>query len=138
MSADDEMAKPSEFEQHAKAMLEESVTRVDARVRSRLNQARHAALDEIAARPKPFWRNPVLMPASGGVAAAALVAILLIARHGPEHGVPGGEQSAYEDIELLADTEGLDLIENWDEGSFYEWAAAQGDDKTEDGDGTSG
>jgi hypothetical protein len=137
MNADDEMTTSGKFEKTAQAHLEEGVTRVSARVRSRLNQARHAALEEIATRRKPFWRNPAWMPAGGGVAAAALVAVLLIARHGPEHGAPGGE-SAYEDIELLADTEGLDLIEGWDEGSFYEWAAAQDDDKNEDGDGTSG
>jgi anti-sigma-K factor RskA len=130
MSADD--TKQGEFEQHAHRMLGDSVTRVDARVRSRLNQARHAALEEIAARRRSFWRNPLVMPASGAVAAAALVAIVLTS-HRVDHPLPG-EQSAYEDIELLADNEGLDLIEGWDEGSFYEWAAAQ----SEDGDGTSG
>ncbi len=133
MSAEDDLTKPSEFEQRTRGLLEESVTRVDARVRSRLNQARHAALEEIAGRRRSFWRIPVLMPASGAVAAAALVAIILTAHHRGDHPLPG-EQSAYEDIELLADNEGLDLIEGWDEGSFYEWAAAQ----SEDGDGTSG
>ena len=132
MSADED-TKQTEFEQHTRRVLEDSVTRVDARVRSRLNQARHAALEEIAARRRSFWRNPLIMPASGAVAAAALVAIVLTSQHGHERSLPG-EQSAYEDIELLADNEGLDLIEGWDEGSFYEWAAAQG----EDGDGTSG
>lgn len=132
MSAEDDLTKASEFERHTHALLEDGVTRVDARVRSRLNQARHAALEQIAANRRPFWRNPVLMPASGAVAAAALVAIILTTSHRGEH-VPG-EQSAYEDIELLADNEGLDLIEGWDEGSFYEWAAAQ----SEDADGTSG
>jgi hypothetical protein len=136
MNGDDELTKPSEFEQHTRAVLEESTTRVDARVRSRLNQARHAALEEITARPRSFWRNPVLMPASGAVAGAVLVAIVLTVRHPPEHALPGGEQSAYEDIELLADTDGLDLIEGWDDGSFYEWAAAQGGD--DGGDGTTG
>jgi anti-sigma-K factor RskA len=130
MSADDD-TKQTEFEQHTHRVLEDSVTRVDARVRSRLNQARHAALAEIAGRRRSFWRSPLIMPASGAVAAAALVAIVLTSHFGHEL---AGEQSAYEDIELLADNEGLDLIEGWDEGSFYEWAAAQ----SEDGDGTSG
>jgi anti-sigma-K factor RskA len=134
MNGDDDLTKSSEFERHAQGLLEESALRVDARVRSRLNQARHAALEEIAARPKSFWRNPVLVPASGAVAAAVLVAVLLTTRHGPR-ALPAGEQSAYEDIELLADTEGLDLIEGWD-GSFYEWAAAQ--DGEDGGDGTTG
>jgi len=132
MSADDD-TKPSEFEQHTRRVLEDSVTRVDARVRSHLNQARHTALEEIAARRRSFWRNPLIMPASGAVAAAALVALVLTSHRGAEGPLPG-EQSAYEDIEMLVDNEGLDLIEGWDEGSFYEWAAAQG----EDIDGTSG
>lgn len=133
MNADDDRTR--ELEQRTHGLLEESVLRVDARVRSRLNQARHAALEEIAARPRSFWRGPALMPATGALAAAAVVVLMLSIHRGPEHGVPGSEggQTAYEDIELLADTEGLDLIEGWD-GSFYEWAAAQ----TEDSDGASG
>ena len=56
MSADD---RNSPFEQSSQALLGESVTRVSGRVRSRLNQARHAALAEIeTARPRPFWRMP--------------------------------------------------------------------------------
>ncbi|MEP7246367.1 MAG: hypothetical protein ABI885_22185 [Gammaproteobacteria bacterium] len=126
---------PTEFERRTQAVLEESVTRVDARVRSRLNQARHAALEEIASRPRSFWRYPVFMPATGALAAAAVVALVLTTHHGAERSFPvsDGGQSAYEDIELLADTEGLDLIEGED-NRFYEWAAAQSDD----GDGTSG
>jgi hypothetical protein len=138
MNADDDLTderEAKEFEHLARSVLEASVTRVDARVRSRLNQARHAALEEIAARPRSFWRNPALMPATGAVAAAVLVALVLTTRQGTERAQPvsDGGQAAYEDIELLADTEGLDLIEGWDD-AFYEWAAAQ----SEDGDGTSG
>jgi hypothetical protein len=138
MNADDDLTnKPGakEFEHHARGVLEATVTRVNARVRSRLNQARHAALEEIAARPPSFWRRPALMPATGAVAAAMLVALILTTRQGGERALPvsDGGQTAYEDIEMLADTEGLDLIEGWDSG-FYEWAAAQ----SEDADRTSG
>ena len=137
MSSDDVTNEPgsNEFEQHARGTLEASVTRVNAHVRSRLNQARHAALEEVAVRPRSFWRNHRLMPATGAVAAAALVALVLTTRYGAERVLPVSDngQSAYEDIELLADTEGLDLVEGWD-GAFYEWAAAQSDD----GEGTTG
>ena len=34
------------------------------------------------------------------------------------------QRAAVEDMDLLADSEGLDLVEQGD-GSFYEWAAAQ-------------
>jgi len=37
-----------------------------------------------------------------------------------------------EDIDLLADSEGLDLVQNGD-GSFYEWAAAQTDNGESEG-----
>jgi hypothetical protein len=123
------------FEQSAEAVLGESVTRVSGRVRSRLNQARHAALAEIeAARPRPFWRMPAIMGPAGGVAAAAVIAVLLMYRGG-EHGLAAsvGGQAGYEDIELLSDKDGLDLLENYD-GSFYEWAASQ----DEEGDGATG
>jgi hypothetical protein len=126
MNADD---PKSQFEQNAQALLGESVTRTSGRVRSRLNQARHAAVAEIqAARPRSFWRMPLVMGPAGGVAAAALVAVLLIYRSG-DHGLGAnvGGQAGYEDIELLSDKDGLDLLENYD-GSFYEWAASQDDE----------
>lgn len=125
MSTDDDR----KFEEHARAVLDESVTRVSARVRSRLNQARHAALAEIQTRERrSFWRMPAIMGPAGGVAAAAVVAVLFMYRGG-EHGLPttAGGQAGYEDIELLSDKDGLDLLENWD-GSFYEWAASQDDE----------
>jgi hypothetical protein len=133
MNADEMQTK--EFEERARGLLGESVTRVDARVRSRLNQARHAALEEIAAGRRSFWRGPMFMPATGAVAAAVLVAIVLTAQFRGEGALPVGEgQAAFDDIEMLADNEGLDLIENWD-GGFYEWAASEGDEHV---DGTSG
>lgn len=133
MSTDDTQVK--EFEQRASAVLGESVTRVDARVRSRLNQARHAALEEIAQGRRSFWRGPMLMPATGAVAAVAIVALVMTTHFRGNHGaqIAEGGQAAFDDIEMLADRDGLDLVENFD-GGFYEWAAETG----EDGDGTSG
>src|SRR5262245_53167050 len=104
------------FEERARAVLGESVTRVDARVRWRLNQARHAALEEIAARRRSFWRAPMLMPATGAVAAAAVVALVLTTHFRADRISPiaEGGQAAFDDIEMLADREGLDLVENFD------------------------
>lgn len=120
----------SEFEQRASEVLGESVTRVNGHVRSRLNQARHAAIAEIAAgessRPRSFWRTPVLMPAAGAAVAAAVVAAVLLGSPGlAERGLVGG--AGFEDIDLLSDREALDLIENGDR-SFYEWAASAVED----------
>lgn len=133
MSADDMQSKG--FERRASALLGESVTRVNAGVRSRLSQARHAALEEIAAGRRSFWRGPVFMPAAGAFAGAVLVALLLTSHYRGQHALPPteGGQAAFDDIEMLADSDGLELVENWD-GAFYEWAAGQ----SEEGDGTSG
>jgi hypothetical protein len=119
--------EPGEFEQRAREVLGDSVTHVSSHVRSRLNQARQAAVAEIAVRPRSIWRLPVLMPAAGATAAAAVLATVLITNQGVDR-VPGGEGHAgLEDIELLSDREGLELIENGD-GSFYEWAVAAGEE----------
>ena len=115
------------FERNARAVLAESVARIDGRTRSRLNQARHAAVAE-AAKP---WRSLLsrftMMPAAGAAAAAVLVAVTLW-HHQPAGDMNGaeGQRLAVEDMDLLADGEGLDLVEQGD-GSFYEWAAAQSD-----------
>ncbi|MBS0379328.1 MAG: hypothetical protein JSS29_12630 [Proteobacteria bacterium] len=121
------MSPPDDFERNARTVLEESVLRIDARTRSRLNQARHAALEAASAGRRPLWRSLTLVPATGAAAAALLVAVMLW--HGgrsPQMPVLEGPHASAEDIDLLADSEGLELMENSD-GSFYEWAAAQAD-----------
>jgi anti-sigma-K factor RskA len=129
MNADDMQAK--EFEQRAGAVLGESVTRVNGRVRSRLNQARQAAVAEIAAGRRSFWRSPAFVPATGAIAAAALLALLLTAHFRADRPLPLADGQNFDDIEMLADTEGLDLLEN--EGTFYEWAAGQSEQGSIDG-----
>jgi hypothetical protein len=116
----------TEFERNARAVLTQSVSRIDARTRSRLNQARQAALATAGARRRPLsWRSLTLMPVTGAAAAAVLV-VLLWHREpaGIEMLMPEGQRSTVEDMDLLADNEALELIEGWD-GPFYEWAAAQ-------------
>jgi hypothetical protein len=118
----------TDFERNARVVLEQSVARIDARTRSRLNQARHAALEAAGAPRRTWWRSFTLMPAAGAVAAAVLVAVVLWHREPSVVEPPQleGRTPAVEDMDLLADGEALDLIEEWD-GSFYEWAAAQTD-----------
>jgi anti-sigma-K factor RskA len=125
MTADDE--KLGDFEQRARALLEESVTRIDGRIRSRLNQARHATVAELQQPARrPFWRSFALAPAAG-VVAVVLLAVLLWAPR-PGHMLPVAESgsSAVEDMDLVADGDTFDLIEQED-GGFYEWAVAQAD-----------
>jgi hypothetical protein len=127
----------TEFERNARTVLAHSVARVDARTRSRLTQARHAAL-AAAERVRPlWWRGSTLMPAAGAVVAALLIAIVLWP-HQPAGELPAplplleGQHAAVEDVDLLADADALDLIEGWD-GPFYEWAASQTDAIASDG-----
>ena len=129
----------TDFERQVQALLEESVQRVGGHARSRLTQARHAALAE-AARSSSRWRMPLRaltrtrhqrlfwMPAAGAMATAVLVAFVLWP-HAPQRytGV-GTNPASVEDLDLLADHEGMDLMQSGD-GQFYEWAMAQ-DDQT--------
>jgi hypothetical protein len=118
----------SEFEQQALALLEDSVTRIEGRIRSRLNQARHAAIAE-ASRSRgglSLLRRFTLMPAASAVAAAALVAFVFWP-HSP-HTYQAAAPASAEDLDLLADSDALDLVsDETDSGAFYEWAAAQAD-----------
>lgn len=124
----------TEFERNVRAVLEESVARIDARTRSRLNRARHAAL-EAAAAPRRAWWAPArtLMPVTGAAAAALLVAVVLLVRSPSPHPEPPVAMehpaAVSEDLELLADGEALDLVEEGGDGSgsFYEWAVTQSD-----------
>jgi len=118
----------TEFERNARTVLEASLARIDGRTRSKLTQARHAALAAAARPRRAWWRSLTLMPAAGAAAAALLVAVVLWQR-APSVGLPpdaAAHASAVEDMDLLADGDTLELMEGWD-GSFYEWAAAQSD-----------
>ena len=118
----------SEFEKRARELLADSVQRVDGRIRSRLNQARHAAIEEATKRPS-VWRRFSLMPAAGAVAAAVLVAFVLWPHsHRGDSGTEGSGRAGVEDLDLLADSDALDLVsDETDTGQFYEWAVDQSD-----------
>jgi len=121
----------TQFERNARVVLEQSLSRIDGRTRSRLNQARQAALEAAGARRTAWWRSLTLMPTVGAAAAALLVAVVLW------HRQPGGEPPVLEaqhaeDMDLLADSEALELLDGWD-GPFYEWATAQTDNVQSDG-----
>jgi hypothetical protein len=121
----------TDFERLSRQALEESVLRIDGRVRSRLNQARQAAVEAASTRRRPlFSRFFTLVPTASAAAAAVLVTMVLWHR-GPQTEAPLDGVHPL-DLELLADGEGLDLVEDGDgSGSFYEWAA----DQTEAGGG---
>ena len=59
-----------EFEKRTQEVLEESAGRLDGRTRSRLTQARHAALAQLAQPARHWWRAYV--PAGAAAAVAVL------------------------------------------------------------------
>ena len=122
-----------EFERRARSLLEQSLTHVNGHVRSRLNQARQAALAEVS-QPRPLWRRVALMPAAGALAAAVLMAIVLWP-HSHQLDLPlleSGRASA-EDLDLLADGDGPEMVSEDSAAAFYEWAVdqTQGDGSNE-------
>jgi hypothetical protein len=121
----------TDFERRSRLVLEESVLRIDGRVRSRLNQARQAAVEAASTRRRPvFWRFFTLVPTTAGAVAAALIVAMVLWHGGPQVGelplANVADSHPMEDLDLLADGEGLDLMQDGDgSGSFYEWAADQ-------------
>jgi len=109
----------------ARELLLEDIGHIDARVRSRLNQSRQAAVAAIGA-PVRSWLKWTLLPATGAVCAAALVMVFML------HPAPGpatkplDTPNALDVLDLVTDDDALGLVEGGDQ-SFYEWAAAQSD-----------
>ena len=111
---------PDDFERRARELFDDSVERLDGQTRSRLTRARNAALNELKApSTRRYWLGVPL----GGLAAAALVAIVLM--NGREAAVPKGEAGflPLDDFDIVADTDNLELIRDVE---FYSWLADQG------------
>jgi negative regulator of sigma E activity len=114
------------LEERSRAVFNESVENLDMRTRSRLNQARQAAVAAAMRAGGRSWltRMPVLTSA-GGVAAAAVLGVALwfggpLGHHSP---VPTAE-STLEDLDLVASSDGgADAVEMLqDDIDFYDWA----------------
>ena len=119
----------SALEVRSRLVLEEGLSRIDARTRSRLNQARQAAVAEAAKGSALGWlqrafSRHALMPAG---AAAALVAVFMLSGgHHLTQSTADNPASALDVLDLVTDDDAMNLMEDND-SSFYEWAAAQGD-----------
>lgn len=111
-----------EFERRARAAFEDSTDRLDAATRSRLTQARYAALQ--ATRAKPRWLGWTWgLPA--GLAAMLAVTLLF---NGRGSDVPA--PTTLDDLQIVA-SENLDMLENVE---FYAWLDDQ-DSASADGAG---
>lgn len=109
-----------EFEKRTQEVLEESAARLDGRTRSRLTQARHAALGQLAQSARHWWRTYV--PA-GAAAAVAVLAVVIWS--GPMEKPQIASAGPVEDMELLSDADAPDFVADGDDLEFYEWAAGE-------------
>jgi anti-sigma-K factor RskA len=117
------MNEPTPFEKRTQEILAESADRLDGRTRSRLTQARHAALDQLQRPARAWWR--VYVPA-GAAAAVAVLAVAMWAGRPPAVEAPVAQTaSAVEDLELLADADAPDFVDDGEDLEFYEWAAGE-------------
>lgn len=118
---------PADLEKRARQLFDESVENVDMRVRSRLTQARHAAL-AAAARPRARFMGVPIWPSAAGVCAAALLGVAIwVGVPSSEHRLTASEsQSSFEDMDIVASTEegsgdALEMLQ--DDVEFYDWVA---------------
>jgi hypothetical protein len=103
----------------SRELFAESVANLDAATLSRLTRARHAAL---SAAVTPRVRLVRFWAPAASAAAALLVAVVLWTNQRPYTAVPAGadNQSALEDIDIVASNEELDLLD--EDIEFYRWA----------------
>jgi len=97
------------FEMRSRALFHDSVEGLDMRIRSRLTQARSAALSAARGR-RPWFLDWKLWTPAAGVTAAAILGVSLWI------GTPVGHHSATM-ADALANFEDLDLVASTDEGS---------------------
>ncbi len=118
---------PTALEERSRALFHDSVDSVDFAIRSRLTQARHAAIEAASASRRPwFSRIAVLTPAAGVTAAAVLGAFLWLGSPLGQHAVTVADgQSNLEDLEIVASSDegsadAMDMLQ--DDIEFYAWA----------------
>jgi hypothetical protein len=119
-------ASETEFERNARAMFDASIESLDARTLSRLNHARHRAV-EAAGLSRPGHRNRSYWAPVGALAASVVAAALLLRAPGfdsapnPSAQLPLVPEA--EAVELLAAGEDLELATEADL-DFYAWVEA--------------
>ncbi|HWW21964.1 MAG TPA: hypothetical protein VNZ06_14280, partial [Steroidobacteraceae bacterium] len=125
--AEDKEAGSSQFEQRTRELWLQSADALPGSVRSRLTQARYAALAAHSSKSTlSFTRR--WMPA-GAVAGVVLALFVVLAPHGSSNSVArlalvGGPP--VEDLDMLTDSDALPLNGDQDvDFDFYEWAAEE-------------
>ena len=116
-----------EFDIRSRALFQDSVDGLDMRIRSRLTQARSAALEAAAHHGRPWlfgWK--IWTPAAGVTAAAILGLALWIGTPiGHQAAILADAQSNFEDLDLVASTDdgssdAMEMLQ--DDIDFYDFA----------------
>lgn len=129
MNEEQEQTGSSEFELRTRALLVESSESLSGAVRSRLTQARHAALGAHAARLR--YRLQRWAPA-GALAAAALALLVVFLPHTRPVPNTAAISGSIDDIDLLTSEVPLATDQDVDY-SFYEWAVDAANNPTSAG-----
>jgi hypothetical protein len=128
----------SRLEERSRELFQDSVAGLDMGTRSRLTQARHAALAAAASAHRRPWllRMPVWASAAGVTCAAVLGVVLWFGGPLNPHGQisAADTQSKFEDLDIIAASDessgdAMDMLQ--DDLDFYAWA-----DKTASGEPT--
>jgi hypothetical protein len=118
------------FEERSRALFQDSVNGLDMAIRSRLTQARHAALGAPTSNRRSWLFRPRRprhwMPMAGVTAAAVLGAALWLGSPLGNHGLTSADTlSNLEDLEIVAASEGasgdaMEMLQ--DDIDFYDFA----------------
>jgi hypothetical protein len=110
----------TDFEQRSRELLQQSAEQLDGTTRSRLTQARHAALDAIKQRQRKGMGGYWLLPATG--AAAAVVAVLFVQQPAPEQvAITTPTSSPVAVIDAMDIVTAEDSLEFYRDVDFYAW-----------------
>jgi hypothetical protein len=107
------------FEMRSRALFHDSVGGLDMRIRSRLTQARSAALEAASSKRRPWALGWKMWTPAFGVTAAAILGFALWT------GSPPDTQSNFEDLDLVASTDegagdAMEMLQ--DDIDFYDFA----------------
>lgn len=111
----------TEFERRTRELLVSSADRLSGATRSRLTQARYAAIAAGQARGR--YRLQRWAPAGAAVAAAVALLVVFMP-HRMQSPINPVSNSALEDLDLLASDVPLNADQDMDY-DFYEWAVDQ-------------
>lgn len=111
----DENDQLAKLEERASSLLQESAERLDGRTRSRLTQARNAALDAASRAPAVRWL-PI-----GAAAAAAVLAVLVTVNSFRQTIDPIDTQMALSPVEEIEIVTAEDSLEFYRDVEFYAW-----------------